>query len=74
MVPYGNGKHAAEAAEAVGSPMKKGIQNNFGIALGLEFEASSLQLSAKLAMIENLAIEDNNDIAIWAVERLISLG
>src|SRR6266702_7805787 len=73
MIPNGNGEHPAEMGKTILSPMEKGIQDNFGIASGLEGESMCLQFPTKLLMIEYLAIENHDDVAIRTMQRLIAL-
>ena len=42
------------------------MQNDFGIAARLELESLSFQLRTDLVVIENLAVENDNNIPVRA--------
>src|SRR5208337_5126885 len=58
LVPKGKGIHAAELVDHFPALALEEVQEDFGVAGGLEAAAMPFELGAELAVIVNLAVED----------------
>ena len=58
LVPDGEGKHAAELGEHGGAVELVEVEQNFGVAVGAEAPAFSLQFCAQFAVIVDLTVRD----------------
>ncbi len=71
--PEGGGEHAAQARERVGVPFEEGSQDGFGIAGRVETVAALDQLAAKLGVVVDLAVEDQDGVAVIAAHGLLAV-
>ncbi len=60
-VPQGEGEHAAEAVDAALAPGFPGVDDDFGVAAGVEDVAQRLQLGDQFLVVVDLAVEDDAD-------------
>ena len=58
-VPNGEGEHAAQAVEHGLAPGQVAHEQNFGIGIGGEFPAVGGKLGAQVAVVVDLAVEDD---------------
>src|SRR5690348_102915 len=71
LVPDGDGEHAFEPAPRAIAPAQPGGEDGLGVAMvGLE-AVSSLELAAKVGMIDDLPVEDDRVAAVGAEDRLM---
>src|SRR6266404_6215214 len=70
--PNRDGKHAAQAREAVLIPSQKRAQDYFGVTVGFEFFAARFQFRAQFAVIVDLAVENQDSISVLADHGLIA--
>ena len=73
-VPDAEGEHAAQAAHAVRAPGLVSGQHHLGVRLGAERDAERDQLVAQLAVVVDLAVEDDHRVAVAADQRLLAGG
>ena len=71
-VPERKGEHAAESIDAALPPALPGVHDDFGVAACLEDVPERLQLGDQRLIVVDLAIEDDDDIAILVVDRLLA--
>ena len=71
--PERRGEHPAEPAKRIDVPFKKRVQNGFGVAARVEPVARPLQVPAQLHMVVDLAVEDQNGVAIVAGHGLVAV-
>ena len=72
LIPHGEGKHAAQAAEARLAPARKGRQQHLGVALRPERVAAGGEFGAQFAVVVNAAVEDQVIAAARARHRLVA--
>ena len=65
-------EHPAEARKAVDVPLEKRCQHDFRVTVRAKSMAALLELAPQLRMIINLPIEDDNSVAIFREEGLIT--
>src|SRR6266403_634045 len=70
--PNRDGKHAAQAREAVLIPSQKRAQDYFGVTVGFESFAARFQFRAQFAVIVDLAVENQDSISVLADHGLIA--
>ena len=70
--PQRHREHAAQPRETLGVPLEERIQNRFGIAAGAEAISALLQFPAQLQVIVDLAVKDDDGVAIFGYDGLIS--
>src|SRR5207244_13596032 len=68
------GPHAVEAAEAFRAPLSVGREQDFGVAGGAEAVAGGPQLLPQLDVVVDLAVEDDDKLAILRAHRLMTGG
>lgn len=73
-VPEGEGVHAAQALEQVFAPVPVAVEQDFGVAVGMENAAGALQLLAQFAEVVDFAVEDQYAAAGGVDHRLIARG
>jgi hypothetical protein len=73
-VPQRKGEHAAEAVHALLAPLLPGVHDDFGVALGVEDVAVRLQLGYQLAVVVDLAVEDDHHRAVLIEQGLLTGG
>ena len=73
-VPQRKREHAAQPCHAVRAPGPPGVDDDLGVALGAEGQAQALQLRHQLAVVVDLAVEDDDDAAVGTVQRLLAGG
>ena len=73
-VVNGESKHAVEPVGHVESVGFVGMHDHFRVALRLEHVAKRLQLGAQLAVVVDLAVEDDTDRAVLVEDRLVPAG
>src|SRR5260370_31241364 len=71
MTPNRNCKHAAQTSKAFNIPLEKSPQHKLGIAIRAEMIPGLLQLLSKLAMVVDLAVENDNGVAVRAFKGLV---
>ena len=73
-VEQGEAPHAVEAVEAVGVPLRVGVEHDFGVARGVELVAGGLELRPQLAEVVDLAVVRDVDEAVVGAHRLVAAG
>ena len=68
------GEHAVELLDAGVAVLFVGVDDGFGVGLGAEAMAAGLELAAELAMVVDLAVEDDPDRAVFVGHRLLAAG
>src|SRR5262249_36309448 len=63
---------AAQASKTTVAPAQEGMQDHLSVAAGLKTRSLLLELLPHLPVIENLAVEDDHDIAIGADQGLVA--
>ena len=63
--PKGSGKHSAQTAETTGVPLEKGAEEDFGVAVRDEAVTNRFEFAAKVTVIVDFAIEDEDGIAVF---------
>lgn len=71
-VPDGDGEHAIEMGEAIGTEIFVEVDDGLGIAFGAKLVAGAFESSAEFAVIVDFAIEDDLDGSIFIGEGLVS--
>jgi hypothetical protein len=56
------------------TPLFVGVDDDFGVGFGLKMMASAFKLFAQNPEIINLSVENESDVAIFVVDRLIPAG
>ena len=70
--PDGDGEHAAQAGERCISPVQKGLQDHFRIAMRVEDGAFAFQLLPQFDEVEDLAVVHDDGVAIFAEDGLVA--
>ena len=73
-VPEREGEHAAKAVDAGLAPGLPGVDDDFGVAAGVEHVAERLQLRDQFLVVVDLAVEDDAHAVVFVVERLLAGG
>ena len=73
-VPEGEGEHAAEAVDAALAPGFPGVDDDFGVAAGVEDVAERLQFGDEFLVVVDFAVEDDADALVFVVQRLLAGG
>ena len=68
------GPHAVEPAQAFRAPLSVGREQDFGVAGGAEAVAGGPQLLPQLDVVVDLAVEDDDKLAILRAHRLMTGG
>ena len=71
-IPESECEHAAKSIDACLAPRLPRVDDDLGVALGAEHVPEGQQLGYELLIVVNLAVEDDNDAAVFVVERLLS--
>jgi hypothetical protein len=66
--------HAVEAGRAVVAPLLVGVDDDLGVGLRGEGVAQLLELGAQLAVVVDLAVEDEPDRLVLVGDRLVAAG
>ncbi len=69
-IPQHKGKLAGKMADAITAPLLPGVQDDFGIRRGSEVMPFFLQFLAQFAIVENLTVEGEAEIARLVEHRL----
>lgn len=72
--PHGKSKHAAQPGKAFQVPFEERMQDNLRVAAGLETVSAIFQFLAKFTVIVDLAVENDDGVAIFGRDRLIACG
>ena len=67
-------EHTAEAGEDGGVPGEEALEDDFGIAVGVEVVAEGGEFGAEFAVVVDLAIEDDDGVAVGGVDGLFAAG
>jgi len=73
-IPEGKGEHAAEAVDATFAPGFPGVDDDFGVAAGMEDVAERLQFRDEFLVVVDFAVEDDTDAVVFVVQRLLASG
>ena len=73
IVPDSDGEHAAQAFEHPAAPFFIAVQDGFGVAIGEEGVARSLQFFAQVLEVVDFAVEGDDDIALLVLHGLVAL-
>ena len=66
-------EHAGEVVDDVAAPLLEPAEDDLGVGVvGDEPPAAGLELAAQLGVVVDLAVEDEREVAIVAVERLVA--
>src|SRR5262249_44826800 len=72
LAPQRQTEHAAQPPEALGVPLEKGVQYHLRVTVGEKAMTQRLQSGAELGMIVNLAVINQNHVAILAAHGLLA--
>src|SRR5712692_9495870 len=72
LVPNCECEHAAQMLRAVGSVFVIGVDDRFGVAVGVKLVAETLQLRAQLAVVVNLPVENDPGRLVLIVNWLLA--
>src|SRR5215213_1162155 len=72
LVPDGEGKHAAQVFRAVSAELIVGVNDGFGVAVGVESVAQLFEFLAQLEVVVDLAVEDDPRATIRVVNWLLA--
>ena len=67
-------EHAVEALDAGVAVLLVGVDDGFGVGLGAERWPRASQVAAQLAVVVDLAVEDDPDRAVLVGHRLLAAG
>src|SRR5438045_821295 len=70
-VPDGEGEHAAKVFDAGRAALLVCVDDCFGVRASLKNVAASFEFGLQLAVVVNLAIEDDCDLPVFARHRLV---
>src|SRR3981081_125499 len=73
-VVNGEGEHAAQLLNAVGSHLLIEVNNNFGIRLRVEAMTAALEFSAEFGKIIDFPVVDNPRTPVFVKHRLMTAG
>ena len=73
-VPHDEGEHAAQHPGQLRAVLLVAMNDDFGVAMGLEDMPLGLQLGAQIHEVVNLAVEHADDGAVLVVHRLLACG
>src|SRR6267378_1335820 len=71
LTPNRNCKHATQTGKASNIPLEKSAQHKLGIAIRAEMIPGLLQLLSKLAVVVDLAVENDNGVTVLAFKGLV---
>ena len=71
-VPNDKGKHAAQLVEQVSTVFLIAVNEHFGIGLCCKMISGFHQFFADVLIVINFSVEYQNQVAIFAVQRLVS--
>ena len=72
-IPNRKRKHPAQVLWTIGSPLVVGVNDSFSIAVGIELVAELFEFFAQLAIVVDLAVENNPCRAVLIMNRLLSV-
>src|SRR2546425_9607313 len=72
-IPNRKRKHPAQVLWTIGAPLVVGVNDSFRIAVGIELVAELFELLAQLAIVVDLAVENNPGGAVLIMNRLLSV-
>ena len=72
VVPQGDGPHATEAIEGLGTPRHPGLEDHLGVTVGAEGAAGSLQFLPQRGVVVDLAVEDHVVAAVGGGHGLVA--
>ncbi len=72
LAPQRHREHPAQPREAVRVPLEERVQNRFGVAVGAEAMSALFQFAAQFQVIVDLAVEDDDGVAILGQDGLIA--
>jgi hypothetical protein len=72
--PDGNREHPSKFLETTGAPLQKCLKHRLRVAVRLKAMTARFEFSAKFQMVVNFAVEDDNGIAVFREDRLITFG
>src|SRR4051812_27641716 len=72
--PYADAEHTAKPGERILAPAKESFQYDFCVAMTLKYESFGLQFRAKLLVVVDLAVEDDDHVAVGTEHRLIAMS
>src|SRR5713101_843863 len=70
--PQRYGKHAVESLEAASAPSQEGLQHYFCVTAGSEDVAGVFQFVSQFTVIVDLAVENDDRLAVFAEQRLLA--
>lgn len=70
----GDAEHAAEAGEDAGVPGEEALEDYFGVGVGVEVVAEGGEFGAEFAVVIDLAVEDDDGVAVGGVDGLFAAG
>ena len=73
-VPDGEREHAAEPGNAVGAILLVSVEDRFGVAASLVAMTGLFELWPDLSVIEDLAVVDDPEVAVFVGHRLMAAG
>src|SRR5438093_7021287 len=73
-VPDGESKHATQMVDTTSAVLFVSMNNRFRVGLSVELMSTRLEFTLQVAIVVNLAVEDNRDCAVAAGDRLTSAG
>ncbi len=71
--PERHRKHAAQSAETLRVPFEKRAQDRLGIAVRVKSMAQLLQLGAHFEVVVDLAVEDDDGVAVFGRDGLVAV-
>ena len=74
LIVDGEREHPLQAPDGVGSPLFVGVNDRLGVRGGPEAMAARLELLPELAVVVDLAVEDDPDAAVLVLHRLMAAG
>ncbi len=74
LVPKCKGEHAAKALDARLAPGFPGVHDDFRVTAGAEHVAQRRQFRDQLAVVVDLAVENDDDRAVFVEQRLLACG
>ena len=72
LAPQRHREHPAQPRETFRVPLEERIQNRFGVAVGAEAISALFQFPAQFQVIVDLAVEDDDGVAVFGHDGLIA--
>src|SRR5688572_23530266 len=72
LVPDGERKHPAQPIDTACAEVFVEVDDRFGVTAGLKRVAAALEIAAQLAVVVDLAVEDNPDRPVFVRDRLMT--